>query len=147
MTTDPWQQKAGHCRTGSRNRQQAAERQAQDTGPSHLFDDHQEVGEGRRRRDAGMATTERAAHPAAWVALAAVKERRLVGSGDPFTSDTVRSHAEPLGSSPTVVGALIAAAARAGTIRRTGFVQTSRPQAHGRHIAMWVVGTGGASCG
>jgi hypothetical protein len=127
---------AGH--RGSRNRQQGDAEQSQHS----LFAG---LDEGRRHRDEGMATAVDASHPAARAAIAATIDR-LASSGQTFTSDDVRAETQPLGSSPTLVGAMFAAAARAGTIRRVGFVQTSRPEAHGRHIAVWIgTGVGGAA--
>jgi hypothetical protein len=92
-----------------------------------------------------MARAEHATHPAARAAIASTIER-LAASGATFTSDDVRAETQPLGSPPQVIGALIAAASRAGTIHRVGFVQTGRPEAHGRHVAVWTgVEDGGAS--
>jgi hypothetical protein len=91
--------------------------------------------EGRRLRDDGMKAAEHAAHP--WVRSAIDQAiRELIATGQPFTSDDVRAKAPPIGS-PNLLGARINAAARRDEIARIGFVQTMRPEAHGRYISQW----------
>jgi hypothetical protein len=93
--------------------------------------------EGLRRRDDGMRTAEHAAHP--WVRQAL--DRAIVdraATGEPFTADDIRAEVDLLASSPNLLGARINAASRRGLIVRVGFVQSTRPEAHGRHVAQWI---------
>ena len=129
---DPLQRAAPPAGRGSRNLQRAADRRDNRTAPD-LFSTLGD--EGLRRRDDGMRTTEHAAHPGVRVAIdQAISE--FAATGEPFTSDDVRTKAQPFGS-PNLLGARINAAARRGEIVRVGFVQTVRPEAHGRHVSQW----------
>jgi hypothetical protein len=46
----------------------------------------------------------------------------------------------PAGIDPRLFGAVPGALARAGLIRRVGFVPTCRPTGHSRPVAVWVIG-------
>ena len=70
--------------------------------------------------------------------------RRLADSGYPFTSEDVTAAAGLprgfiQGNRNNAVGAMMNAAARRGTIRKTGKrVPSRRPTSHGAELAQWV---------
>jgi hypothetical protein len=128
---------AGH--RGSRNRQRDAE-QSQHS-PS-LFGD---LDDAQRRRDQGRRAVELNTHPG-WKAHAERVVAELATSGVEFTAETVRERTgHPLASHHNAFGAVLAAAARAGTIVPAGFATATRPEAHGRILRVWRGAGGGAS--
>ncbi len=77
-----------------------------------------------------------AAAPADWKNAATALLARLAATRQPFTTDDVWA-ALPHPPEPRAIGALIRAAAKAGTIRRVGWRESSRPECHSRPVAMW----------
>lgn len=56
------------------------------------------------------------------------------------TADDVRAGIDlPDGIDPVCLGAVPTALARAGIIRRAGYVETTRPVAHARPVSVWVI--------
>lgn len=64
--------------------------------------------------------------------------RLLAISGEPFCSDDVREIAGAPEDHPNAAGARFQAAARAGLIRKIGFVKSARAALHAHHVAQWV---------
>ena len=111
-------------------------RAGRETDSSEQLDIFAALDEGRRRRDEGQRAAENNTHPGVKAAFErAIRE--FAKSGNPFTAEDLRARCQPLASSPNVIGAAISAAAKRGEIRRVGFVQAQRAEAHGRWISQW----------
>lgn len=98
--------------------------------------------EGERRRDAAHDLHQR--HHGNIIRRA---QRVLVTTAlerGTATIDDVRTAINlPNGIDPTVLGAVPTALARAGILRRVGFVETTRPEAHARPVSVWAIGDHG----
>ena len=137
---DPMQRAPAGRGRGSQD-QRAAEHH-EDTSPS-LFDEGAE--EGRRRRDEGVRVAAAAAHTG-WKLYAERLLSELIAEGGEFTSDDLRARTgEPLGTNPSVFGALIQGAVKRGEIVQVGWATSTRPQAHARPVRVWTAKGGGSS--
>lgn len=76
-----------------------------------------------------------------WEERALSRMRYLAHLEDPFTAeDLIESVGLPHESSPNrnnAVGALFTRLARKGIIKRVGYTSATRPESHGRVIALW----------
>lgn len=64
----------------------------------------------------------------------------LLLNHDTATADDVRAAVEiPAGINPTCLGAVPGVLARAGIIRRVGYVASGRPEAHTRPVGVWTL--------
>lgn len=64
----------------------------------------------------------------------------LLLNHDTATADDVRALVEiPAGINPTCLGAVPGMLARAGIIRRVGYVASTRPEAHTRPVGVWTL--------
>lgn len=72
-----------------------------------------------------------------WKVVARQAIDELAARYHPFTAEDVR---RMVGDPPTekVIGAIFNAAARAGVIKRVGFVQTRRPSSHATMTSQWI---------
>ncbi len=92
--------------------------------------------EGERRRDRALTGLE--LHRAALVRRLQRAYLDLLLSCGPSTSDSLRALVPlPAGTEPRIVGAAVRGLATAGLIRRAGLSRSTRPQAHGRDLAVW----------
>jgi hypothetical protein len=110
--------------------------QPQSTPQPSLDDALGELSAGRRLRDEGAQAAVNSAHTY-WRLAAERTLHDLARAGEVFTAETLRARCGQLGGHPGAIGGLILAAARRGEIEATGYVQTTRPEAHGRPIRLW----------
>ena len=137
---DPTQSAAPRRRRGGTKSSAGRLNTNQDTAPS-LFDVGAE--EGRRRRDEGVKVAAAAAHTG-WKLYAERLLQELIAEGGTFTSDDLRARTgEPLGTSPTIFGALIQGAVKRGEIVQVGWATSTRPEAHARPVRIWTAKGGG----
>lgn len=88
---------------------------------------------GLSQKFAGQSATT-AAHPTDRAAVEAAI-RKLAATGEPFSANSAR----PLhGVTGPVVGATFTALAKAGVIRRIGYVASTDPGTHAHPVAEWV---------
>ena len=71
-----------------------------------------------------------------WVEKADAELKRLAGSGERFTAETLTGRIG-MPSHAKAVGARFNAAARKGLIRKVGFTRANRRAAHSRDLAVW----------
>lgn len=70
----------------------------------------------------------------------------IVLTGDTVTVDDLRKHVTIPASVPGVaLGAIPKALVSAGAIRRAGFVESSRPEAHARPVSVWALNDAAAA--
>ena len=106
---------------------------------SNLFDPEPScngLAEGEARRDAAHAGLEE--HRPEIIRQLRIAAIRISFEKDEFTSDDVRAIVPiPEGINPKVVGAAIAALARANLFLEVGQQKSTRPEAHARRITVW----------
>ncbi len=94
--------------------------------------------EGERRKADALATLEANREPLVTAGRRALLRTLL--TRDAATADDVRQLVKtPPGVDPKAFGAVPVGLARAGIIRRRGFVQTARPLAHARPVSEWTL--------
>ena len=94
--------------------------------------------EGERRKADALATLEANREPLVTAGRRALLTVLL--ERDTATADDVRDLVPcPVGTGPTAYGAVPVALARAGIIRRAGYVPTARPLAHARPVSVWTL--------
>lgn len=92
--------------------------------------------EGKRRKDVAFVLLEARRECYVREARRALLDA-LLANGI-ATADDVRAWVElPKGINPKAFGAVPSVLARAGIIRRDGFVSSTRPQAHARPVSVW----------
>lgn len=92
--------------------------------------------EGARRKGDALTNLEGFREPLVTAGRRALLQTLL--TRDAATADDVRELVPvPPGVDPKAFGAVPAGLARDGIIRRLGFTQTSRPQAHARPVSIW----------
>lgn len=92
---------------------------------------------GEALKEIGTSSADLAADKV-WKHLVDAGIDRLAATGQPFTADDVRDLGIPDPSSPKAWGARFLSAARAGRIRRVGYVPSRRASVHAHPIAQWV---------
>jgi len=109
----------------------------------HVAERIRDAAEARRLRDAGITAAVEAADLAVWRAQFQAEAMRLAAAGPAtFTSedvvDTVGLPRRDVGQHRNnAVGGLMAGLAKAGLIRRAGYVQSRRPTSHGHVVTAW----------
>jgi hypothetical protein len=92
--------------------------------------------EGRRRKEAAVSDLE--IRRSAFIRHARREFLHILLAHDLATSDDLRERLKlPEGVNPKLFGAVPGALAKAGIITQDGFARTTRPQAHGRPVAIW----------
>lgn len=106
---------------------------------SNLFDfrpDHNDELDGATRRDAALALLR--ARRATLIRELQIAALRVVLDRGQVCADDVRALVPiPSAVSPKVVGAAFRGLATAGLLRRDGFANSKRPQAHARPLSQW----------
>jgi hypothetical protein len=89
--------------------------------------------------EAALEKAERHANQV-WLHAARQVVWQLIKAGEPFTTDDCWAHLDTLGVAthePRALGVVMRAAAKAGLIRKAGYRNTTRPEAHSRPIPLW----------
>lgn len=109
----------------------------------HVAERIRDAAEARRLRDAGMTAAVEAADLAVWRAQFQAEAMRLADAGPGlFTSeDVLEAVGLPRGGISqhrnNAVGGLMGGLAKAGLIRRAGYVQSRRPTSHAHVLTAW----------
>jgi hypothetical protein len=94
---------------------------------------------GTTLRDRGVEMVSRNTDPK-WVEDCDITIRCMALSGEEFSAEDVRSMAgDP--PTPNAMGARFLQASRQGIIRRVGYRQATRPDAHARVLAVYIGGS------
>lgn len=93
--------------------------------------------EGRVRADVGADLARHAVHTS-WRLAADGAIADLAASGRRFTAEDVRERVGVMTGRESALSAAFRVAARRGEIVLVGFVEATRPEAHGRALRVWV---------